>query len=76
MVRRCFCRFCGHPAELTAGVLPASCAKCDEAGFWTTEPHAQLIERRKRGPRRPRMKFATTVQDYRLFLRRIRVSPD
>lgn len=71
MGKRVFCRFCEHPAEIIAGVFPAKCEKCDEIGFWSTEP-GHAVERKHK--KRPRVKFAVTQQDYALLLKRLRIA--
>lgn len=73
MSRRIFCRFCAHPAEIIAGVFPAKCEKCDEIGFWSTEPGRGVA---RKHTKRPRVKFAVTQQDYALFLKRVRIAKE
>jgi hypothetical protein len=73
--RPIWCRFCGHPAVVIAGVFPAACAKCDGVGFWSTQPVSTLVKE-QRQKKRPRVPYDVTTQDYKLFLRRIRISKD
>lgn len=75
MAQTVWCRFCGTPDEKIGGRTPDKCRKCEGVNHWMTEL-GPLIERRKRPMKGPRMKFALNHNDYRLFLKRIRVSPD
>lgn len=52
--------------------MPAICPACLNRGMWASEPGHPVKERRKR----PRVPWDVTNQDVRLFLKRIKVSPD
>lgn len=58
-----------------AGVFPTLCAVCGNVGRWSTIPGVPLLERRKH-EKRPRLQFATTVQDYQLLLKRLRIKAE
>lgn len=74
MGRPCFCRFCGHPAQILAGVFPVSCQKCDGEGHWSTQPPSAYLEPPKKHAKRARVKFDLTHNDYKLFLKRIKIA--
>lgn len=74
MSRPCFCRFCGHPDVVIAGIFPHKCVKCDGEGFWSTEPVETLIKERRR-TKRPRVAFDLTFNDRRM-LKQLRIGPD
>lgn len=73
MARPCYCRFCGHPAEIIAGVFPASCEKCDGSDHWSTQPPAAYLEPPKKYAKRARVKFDLTALDKKL-LQRLRIA--
>jgi hypothetical protein len=74
MGRPCFCRFCGHPAVVIAGVFPPKCEKCDGEGFWSTEPVETLIKDRRK-TKRPRVPYDLTFMDRRM-LKQLRIGTD
>ena len=73
MGRPIWCRYCGHSTQIVAGVFPASCAKCDGEGHWSTQPPAAYLEPPKKHAKRPRVPFDLNQQDRRL-LQRLRIA--
>lgn len=76
MGRPIFCRWCEAEDTVSAGEFPATCAICGNVGRWNTVKHGPLLERRKRPTKGPHLPFDLTTQDYKLFLRRIKVSTE
>lgn len=76
MARTLWCRYedCGKPDDSFAGEQKATCPACGRDARWTTDPNG-LRERRKHA-KRPRVKFDLTENDYRLFLKRIKIAAD
>ena len=72
MGRQIFCRFCGFPSQVTAGVFPLSCTECDGEGHWSTQPPAAYLEPPKHA-KRARVPFDLNQQDRRL-LQRLRIA--
>jgi hypothetical protein len=72
MGRRIYCRFCANPEEIIAGVFPAKCSKCDEVGFWATEPGKGIEPKHKKAPRVP---FNLNLNDKK-FLRSLRIAQE
>lgn len=74
MARVVFCRWCAGEHLVNAGVFPPTCPDCANIGRWSTEPGGALLERRKAIPKGPRVPFDVTHNDYKLFLRRIKIA--
>lgn len=76
MAQTIWCRYedCREPYYSLAGDRPAFCPKCKKPQRWVTTKDG-LPERRKHG-KGPRVKFDLNHNDYKLFLKRIRVSAD
>ena len=72
MGRRIWCRFCQQAEEIVAGVFPAKCPKCDEVGFWATQPGQGIQPKHKKLPRVP---YALNTNDRR-FLRSLRIGQE
>ena len=74
MLKLLFCRYadCQASFELVSGRFPAECPVCCRAAMWSTAEGNTLKPQKKR----PRVPFDVTHQDYRLFLKRIKIKPD
>lgn len=75
MARTLWCRYddCGKPDDGLAGEQKATCPACGRAARWATDPGA--AKARRKHAKQPRVPYDLTQNDYRLFLKRIGVSP-